>query len=349
MSPKTLLNKALDGKKLNSSEIKIISKHPQCAKLYAQKVLENRFPEGEEAIKTNAFQSYLYAKDVIRSRWKDGEKIISTNAKCSFEYAHNVLLDRFEKGEEIISKDAYYSFEYATKVLRNRFIKGEPIILGSDPITIANYCVCLNTGRWKEAEEIIIKDAVAASRYACHYEFEWSEAEKIILTDANATINYVREVKKQKWPEAEEILSTDSGCSLLYAVFTEEKFEKGEDAIISLIKSGDIYSIRSYITGALSGKRWEKLEDFIENFTGHDEELLAIIQKYAESVDGILPESIHNRMIGFGITTKDWRINQYFRSIEDRVNQEKLGLVDRFSLDQLKEIINFYEKSTSTN
>lgn len=337
--PKEVLKKALSGKVLTKEEIKVIASNAQCSKIYAQKVLEGRFIEGEEVIKTNAAQSYLYAKDVILGEWKDGENIISKDPLYALRYAQNVLRNQFPKGEKAIATNGDYSYEYSRIV--GRFEKGEEaIIKDCSSHFLCQYAINALKNRWPEAEEKILKDkdsASAACLYACHFSFRWEEAEKKIIENARLSVDYAREVIRGRWEEAEKTIATCSDSSVQYAKIINERFVLGEDGII---QDENIWTIRNYLGDVLNGNRWDKLENYIENYSGPEDKLIELIDLYGNCVSVKLPDFMHNRMLALAITnSSDWSVRRYFDSLEERENQEKLLLVRRFSIEKLKEIL----------
>lgn len=337
MKPKEVLKKALDGVVLSKDEIKIIASNAQCSKIYAQKVREGRFLEGEEIIKTNVAQSYLYAKDVINGRWIEGEDIISKDSFYSLNYAQNVLASRFAKGENAISSNGNHSIAYAQKVLKKRFEKGEKEILNScDGEKLADYAINTIKDRWPEAEDKIL-NSDGACDYACFFEFRWPEAEPTIIKNPNHSVSYARRIIKGRWPEAEEQIAKSPHHAVAYAKFIEERFELAESTIIENMNH---WVVRDYHNNVLKGKRWEKLENFIENFSGKNEKLIELIQMYSDCCTENLPDFMHNRMIAIAITDQDnWTVKQYFSSFEERQNAEKLSIVERFSVERLREIV----------
>lgn len=339
--PKEILKKAIEGKSLTKDEIEIIASNAQCSKLYAQKVLEGRFLEGEEIIKTNPCQSYLYAKDVIRGAWKEGEKTIAKDSFYSLNYAENVLYGRFPKGEEAIASNGHYSFAYAKSTIRGRFEKGEKAIIeGCSGQELAYYAKNIMESRWPEAEEKIIKDPAGACDYACDFEFRWPEAEAEIIKNADYSVRYANCVLNGRWPEAEENISKNSNASTKYASNLKERFELGEEIIIKDALEGNCWNLKNYLSQVLDGNRWDKLEAAIENYEGDDERLIELIETYSNSVSIKLPDFMHNRMIALAITNaNDWSVKRYFSSLEEREDNEKLFLVKRFSLDRLREIL----------
>ena len=105
----------------------LIAKNPQYAWKYANQILKGAFPEGEEAIGTNAQYSIEYA-ELLEDRFAKGEDTIAKSAEHSYYYAA-IIGASFPEGEGAIAKDALYSYLYARDVLRGRFREGEAIIL----------------------------------------------------------------------------------------------------------------------------------------------------------------------------------------------------------------------------
>lgn len=340
--PKDILKKALDGASLTDEEISTIAKNPQCSKLYAQKVLDGRFVEGEEAIITNPAQTYLYAKDVIRGAWAKGEDALANDSWYALEYARNVTGARFPKGEKEISKSGKSSLEYAKTVIRGRFELGEKSILEQcSPEEVCYYSTILMDEKWPEAEEKILKSCSACCDYCCKFEYRWPEAELKIMECPIGCVRYADLVIGGKWPEAESVIAQDARSSIRYAKNIEERFEKGEDEIIKFFASNDSsWEVTDYIKSVLNGERWEKLENFIENFSGDEEILSTLIEQYSSSVEVKMPDFIHNRMLALAITnSNDWNVQRYFDSLETREINEKINLIKRFSLEKLKEIL----------
>jgi len=357
--PKEIVKSAMDGKLLTKEEKSIVASNAQCSKIYAEKVLQERFIEGEEVIKTSASQTYLYAKDVIKGRWKEGEDTLSKDAHYAVKYAANVLFGRFPKGENEIAKNPKAAYQYA--VARSaRFEKAEQKMIEELPaMDLVEYSLSIIGGRWPEAEEKILKSSRSESsvyspstssysspacHYACGHEFKWKEAESEILKNPVESSEYAIHALQGRWEEGEEIISTCGSSSLNYALYLEQAFEKGEDAIINLIVEENSWSsnhlINNYVGRVLHGKRWLKFESFIDKANIDDEQLIPIIQYYSDNVNAKLPDFIHNRMIAAAISNpEDWGIRKYFDSLEEREDNEKLILVKRFSLDQLREIL----------
>jgi len=52
---------------------------PYLAYLYARDIIKGRWPDGEDAIKTDPWAAYFYARDIIKGPWPDGEESIKAN------------------------------------------------------------------------------------------------------------------------------------------------------------------------------------------------------------------------------------------------------------------------------
>jgi len=79
------------------------------AYLYAHHIINERFPEGEDAIATDANHSYWYAVLVLESKFPKGEEIIAKHADFSYWYTISIIKGRFPEGEAAIATSEYYS------------------------------------------------------------------------------------------------------------------------------------------------------------------------------------------------------------------------------------------------
>lgn len=75
-------------------------------------IINERIPEAEPAIATNAYYSYSYAKNVLQGPFLLGEKAIAKDGYCSYSYAKHVLNNRFELGEPAIYSDLFLATDY---------------------------------------------------------------------------------------------------------------------------------------------------------------------------------------------------------------------------------------------
>jgi hypothetical protein len=97
--------------------LEVLKTDPKYAYLYADNVIEGRFPEAEEYIKTGAYWAYFYAKDVIKGRWKEAEEYIKKDPHFACNYAEDVIKGRWPEAEEYIKKDPHYAHRYAREVI----------------------------------------------------------------------------------------------------------------------------------------------------------------------------------------------------------------------------------------
>lgn len=67
-----------------------ISKSPQDACYYAEKIIKGRWPIGEEAIAKDSFFALKYAMNVIKGPWPEGEAAIAT-----YEDWKNIYINNF--------------------------------------------------------------------------------------------------------------------------------------------------------------------------------------------------------------------------------------------------------------
>ncbi len=84
---------------------------------YARFVIEGRWPEVEDIIKTNPESAYYYAKDVIKGRWPEAEDIIKTDSRSAYWYARDVIVGRWIEAEEYIKTDPEWTYYYAINVI----------------------------------------------------------------------------------------------------------------------------------------------------------------------------------------------------------------------------------------
>ena len=76
----------------------LLARDPQIAYLYALKVLNGRFVEGEEAISRSPEWAVRYARFVLERRFKIAERFIAQDTRWAYEYAIKVVKDRLPKG-----------------------------------------------------------------------------------------------------------------------------------------------------------------------------------------------------------------------------------------------------------
>lgn len=69
-------------------------KDPDYAYLYARFVIQGRWKEVEDVIKTDPYCAYEYALEVIKGRWIEAEPTIKTDPESAYQYARNVIGDK---------------------------------------------------------------------------------------------------------------------------------------------------------------------------------------------------------------------------------------------------------------
>jgi hypothetical protein len=81
---------------LSSATLEDILQHPKAAEWaywYASEVLNSRWPEAEDVIKTDPMWAYSYAVKFVQARWPEAEDVIKTDPKWARVYAEDVLLE----------------------------------------------------------------------------------------------------------------------------------------------------------------------------------------------------------------------------------------------------------------
>ena len=97
----------------------IIKNDPLWAYFYAKYIIEGRWTEGEEIIKTSKY-SCDYAKNVIKDRWIEAEEYIKKDPESAYYYARDIIKDRWIEAEEIIKKDSPHAHYYAKNIIKDK-------------------------------------------------------------------------------------------------------------------------------------------------------------------------------------------------------------------------------------
>ena len=95
-------------------------KDPESAFYYAHYVIQGRWLEAEEVIKTDPEYACAYAQYVIKGRWHEAEDIIKTDSEWALEYVRDVIKGRWLEAEEYIKKDPEIASYYAEHVMKDR-------------------------------------------------------------------------------------------------------------------------------------------------------------------------------------------------------------------------------------
>ena len=174
----------------------IWAKDPKTACEYAEYTLRKRFPAGEAAIATSAFDSLRYARFVLDDRFRAGEAAIMTNPEAAVEYANHILTRRWPAAEPIIATEVHSAYEYAYSVLNGPFPAGEAAI-STDPSSAYSYASELLGKRFPAGEAAIATQSSIAYRYA-HYVLQgrFPIAELVIAKDPAIAFLYVKYVLK---------------------------------------------------------------------------------------------------------------------------------------------------------
>jgi len=92
-----------------------------------------------KVLKSDAQCAYLYAFKILNKRWEEGEKAIVKDPGYAIDYAKNVLKSPFLEAEKNIAKDREYAFIYSREVLKKRFLRAEKLISSELDMTSTLY------------------------------------------------------------------------------------------------------------------------------------------------------------------------------------------------------------------
>lgn len=174
-------DRAIGKEKLDS-----FKKHP---------VLSKMFKMAETEAMTDPFRAAVYAENVIQDRWPEAEDYIKTDLNAAIYYAAEVIEDRWPEAEEYIKTSPYAAAEYASSLLDGPWPEAEPVIM-SEPDAAVSYARNTLDRPWPEAEPVIMTSPSAARRYARDVlKRRWPEAEHVIKRDRGEWAVYKREFK----------------------------------------------------------------------------------------------------------------------------------------------------------
>lgn len=136
---------------------------------YAMDVLHGRFPEGERYIMGNANLIYNYARSVIKGRWKEAEPALLKTQQWSVlcDYAKAYTSSRWPEFESVLLSGgvrAEFLVRYAHEVLHGRWKAAEPIIAKS-ALASMQYAHLVLGGRFIAGETAIIADGRFTTDY----------------------------------------------------------------------------------------------------------------------------------------------------------------------------------------
>jgi len=111
---------------------------------------------------------------------------------------------------------------------------------------------------FRQTEQVIIKDAVLAVRYAMAIHQRWPEAEPVISQNAQVAAYYALRVIRDRWPEAEDIIAQDARAATFYASeVIRDRWPEAEDIIAQEAQPASDYAQN------VLRKRWPRAEDII--------------------------------------------------------------------------------------
>lgn len=218
-SPRYAVKKARKGNKLNKWELEDLAKDPEHSYIYALKVLNGRFPEGEAAIAQSHEYAFLYAKEVIKGRFEEAE---ATLLKHSNNWGHsNYLVNYFLKIAKvpnpivesmILKENPDHSVTYAQNCVQGRWIKGEKVML-EDWSRASEYHTEIVKERWGEYEDSLLNGkkrrhwdnrAECFAKYLEAFDSRSEEIEEKLFKSSRASflLIYAQKVAKGKLPRA---------------------------------------------------------------------------------------------------------------------------------------------------
>lgn len=236
---------------------------------------------------TDPKKAYTYAETILKDRFPEGEEAIAKDPNYSMYYAYNVLKGkRFPLGEKTILEhpDKYQIANYAKNILKERWPEGEKEVV-KNPIAAYHYARDVIEGEWPEAEPYIMKDAAAASNYASALlKRRWIEAEDIIKQNPRAWNNYIENLKKAGYVDEdneeqdEDVINdpvyydatTDStdeiDACLGYASYHKKRWPELEKVLLDnyLLDQAIFYTME------ILKKRWPELEEILYDPNNND-------------------------------------------------------------------------------
>ena len=171
-------------------EAKILQ-HPYVAAQYAEEIIGGKWPEAEDIILTNGHALFHYVQYVIKGRWKKAEKIIYTNAELLCKYLSALPYTKKKNKRWIEAEDAILKSKNPECCLQYAFFIGErwteaEHIIATDCMSSMDYIDEFIKGRWRLAENAILKSFPETSCYVFKYMIKflkarWLRAEHLVL------------------------------------------------------------------------------------------------------------------------------------------------------------------------
>jgi len=210
----------------------VILEDAHAAFLYAKTIIKGRWPEAEPIIASNPAESLLYAKVIIKGPWPYGEPSIAEDGANAYQYAKEILQDLFPLGEPAIARLPGYAVLYAQNLLHGRFHEAEPFI-AQDPSWAVTYAGTILHRRFQEGEPAIASSPKHAYDYMKHIiGGPWPMGEVAIGQDPDTAVAYARDVLGGPFPYGEAAIATNAQRSYMYARdVLQARFPAGEAAI----------------------------------------------------------------------------------------------------------------------
>lgn len=79
--------KNLEGGELTEQQLNVVKSNPRAALWYAQHIIKDVWPEGENAIRIDPRSSYYYALCLVRKPWQPGEFAINDSMQYRYRYS----------------------------------------------------------------------------------------------------------------------------------------------------------------------------------------------------------------------------------------------------------------------
>lgn len=218
------------------------AKDAKRAQTFAQYILHDMFPEGEESIAKSGVYSYLYAYTALGSRFQAGEQAIleQDNGDYAINYAVNIMRGRWPAAEKKILERPHNAVKYARNCIKGEWIEAEPII-ATDADSAVSYAINVLQGPFPNADATIAKDSYNSYLYAkLVLKHRFPEGEPVLLNEYGNGVKYATDVMEQRWPELEERLAeinnndSDSYWARQYARYFSLYFNEELKKFISL-------------------------------------------------------------------------------------------------------------------
>ena len=145
-----------------------------------------------------------------------------------FNYVFNSLQLKLPEAEKYILQDSLYAAKYSIYIMKERWKEAEDIILKNkdDMQSIYSYYVNFLYKKQKEGEDFSKIENLIADSPNFAYMFaknqikgRWEKGEKAILTDPSILYSYISDVVKKRVPEFEEAILKHKNSSICYRYY----------------------------------------------------------------------------------------------------------------------------------